>query len=219
MQGVPGIFTNEANSKRPMPVYQFGVAKIRKHGDVEISFAIPVVDQSGLPSDPKQTEEVTQTYSVLVPYTETVDGISSAKMRVEHRELKVRVKKHRQNSKAKPELVPRSYDVCVPYTENTSKGTVTRVRRETRSMLVPADTPQIDYAAQTITQAFPISKLLIYGSDRKRLPNELANRRLKKPCPIILLSDRSYVTEYFSALLSKDALMIVERKTVPRRHK
>ena len=183
MQGMPGIFNLEVNSKRPMPTYQFGVANIDKHGRVEISFAIPVVDQSNLPADPRQTEEVSQPYCVLVPYTETLDGISTSKMRVENRELKVRVKKRKRKSKGKPKLVSRSYYLWVPYTEQTDKGTVVRVGRQTRSRLVPEDAPQIDYTTQTITQSYPVSKLLIYGKDRKRLSNESATKRLKEILP------------------------------------
>jgi len=94
------------NSPDPMalPTFKFAMAKINESGDVEVTtkFAtqelVAVIDNGHSGSDSSRgipyTEEVTQTYTVRVPYTEIEDGVTVAnvtKSRLEQRTRTVAV--------------------------------------------------------------------------------------------------------------------------------
>jgi hypothetical protein len=173
-------------------------------------FAIPT--EVPVTSRKTKTKRVSETYTVYIPSTETVDGGSIVKLRAEQRSRQLDMVKRVRRPKGK--TLTKNYTVFLPYSYELKSGRkVTEARMETRSRTVPIDEPEIDYVPSFVTESFPLSRVKCMNTSGKQLSFTQVSERLAKPKPAILINDDSWLTSYFRELLNPETVLIMTKVT------
>lgn len=215
VQNPPGFFVVDQQAARPLPQYRFATAKMENE-KIELTFAIPA--EAPVTSRKTKTELVTQTYTVYVPSTETIEGRSIVTLRAEQRSRQVKVLKRARQPRGT--TVSRNYTVFVPYQYELKDGRkVTRARMETRSRTVPVNEPEIDYVPCYVTETFLLSQVKCMNTSGKRLTQAQITERLSRSQPAILVNDDSWLTPYFRDLLSPETVLVMTKSTRAARKK
>ena len=233
-----------------LPVFRFATAELDDDGKVTIAtktstqtLVAPMPKQPPAGLDPKgvrYTEDVTQNYTVAVPYTEKDDdGNVTTKMRHETRTRTIPVTRYRKrnagemaefkervaeekkkqaksdDSKVKPAVaqhVDQPYTVNIPYTVEEDGETVTRTRSETRTRTVVVYRGKAETKSTIDTKSWPVEKLKCYGIDGMELDVETIKDRLSERQPVILVTSTEGITPFFKALLDPEAIFIISPK-------
>ena len=213
IQCVPGanlsetIFSSVENSA---PFYQF--VTIRQAGDsnIEIWSSKPALSRPELSED-TYVENVVQTYSVQIPYTDQQDGKLITKFRTEHRNRTVAITKFLPKTDTpKEDLIEETYTVSVPYTEHLDSGTtMTRSRLESRTRLV--DPNEVPHEVTTVTDSTlePLANVTFYDRDGKQIARDIELDEPDATVPAVQIASAGHITGYFSQLLSNDAVFFV----------
>ena len=230
MQNDPGIHIFDPTNQRAVPYYRFATIQLSQEEDdkrsVVISTAIPEVDGRILETelaDEDDTDEdtivenVRQTYTVQIPYTDTVDRKEITKLRIESRSRMVPIKRKRPkaSSESDHEPVQQAYTVSVPYTEQIecadgSVMAVTRSRLETRTRWVDPNEVSVKFQPRILFNSQDIDSVECYSMTGKRLTSAELLERLQTPRPALLLNSKQHIAPYFAQLLSPNAIIVVD---------
>ena len=225
-----------------LPTFKFAMAKLNDDGDVEVATTsatqklIAAIGGGGpdLSKGIPYVENTTQNYTVSVPYTELVDGVSVNRTRTETRTRTVPVTRYRKrNAKeqaeydkkvekekaagkakpkvdyARPESVRKTYSVKVPYTEVVDGESVTRIRIETRTATIQVLRGTTETEAKTETISYKMAKVKCFSVDGTELDPAATKKRLSENSPVILINHQNAIAPYFEAILKPNALFLV----------
>ena len=179
------------------------------------------------------TENVTQSYTVNVPYTEMVDGKPVLRTRTETRTRTVPVQRFRKVKGAdkdddsdekdeaeekvaeaeapKVEMKKVPYFVQVPYTENVDGKAITKFRLVRRTRTVPI-MDSIKTTSNALVTAFALQDVEGYSIDGEAIEAKELKKRLVEKVPVILINDAKDIVDnpYFKFILKSDAIFLVE---------
>ena len=213
MQTIPGEALYDMVTE-DLPRYRFATAGLNSENEVEIVESVPTLSPNPTPPNDGEvyTDNVIQTYSVQIPYTEVVDGNSITRFRSEHRTRTVPIQRVRPKAGAENKWQERTYTVSVPYTEQIEGGGVIRRNRlETRTRICHVDEPPRNFEPKKVAAAWSIEDLECYSPTGDRLSNAEANARLKIPVPVVLISHADFIVgSYFANLLRPESCIIVD---------
>ncbi len=232
-----------------LPVFKFATAEI-SDGKVVVSttkaeqkLLAPMPGGSALSPelDPKgiaYTENVTQSYTVAVPYTEMVSGKAVTRTRMETRTRTVPVARYRarnaeeqaEHEKAveekkkedaekgveKPEIEPatvemvqQTYAVSVPYTEMVDGVPTTRTRTETRTRTMQVTRGKTETKGKTVSSSYKIEEIKAYTVAGKELDQDAIKDRIAERAPVIVINSKKAISPYFEAILKPGTLFLV----------
>ena len=235
-----------------LPVFKFATAQLDGKGNIIVATkrakqelvapmaakVDPALDPKGIP----YTENVTQNYTVSVPYTEMVDGTPVTKMRTETRTRSVPVRRFRKrNAKEQAEfeekvaeheakmksgeietpkvapavstMVTQEYQVQVPYTVVEDGRNVTKTRAETRTRTLNVLRGKTETTTTVNSTKMPLEKVKCFGVDGTELDEATLKERLSERKPVVLLNSAKAVSfEYFKHLLNPDAIFVVVKE-------
>lgn len=220
MQNEPGFFILDYANPSATPHYRFAVAAMKSDDIVEVNISCPG------PAPAKEGEEalvenVTQTYSVMVPYTELVDGKQLTKMRCETRVRTVPVRKVRPVSDVDnpdDQIVKETYAVHVPYTERTKDGIIQRTRKETRTRTVRIHNFSIDFVPHFTSNSHSIDDVQCFLPTGEPISSREAAERLTKPLPVLVVNSEVHICDYFGELLKPNCLIMVQPESKHQPH-
>ena len=225
-----------------LPTFKFAMAKLNDDGEVEVATTSAtqklIAAIGGTKPDLSKgipyTENVTQTYTVSVPYTEVVDGVSVTRTRAETRTRQVlvtryrkrnaeeqaeydkKVKKEKAADKVKPKIdyaknekVRSTYSINVPYTEMVDGKAVTRMRVETRARTMQVLRGTTETMAKTEKKSYKMANVKCFSVDGTELDPAAAKKRLSENSPVILINGPKAIAPYFEAILKPNALFMV----------
>lgn len=230
-----------------LPVFRFATAELNEDGNVTIAtkqstqtLVAPMPKTPSAELDPKgirYTENMSQTYTVAIPYTETdEDGNTKTKMRHETRTRTIPVTRYRKrnaeqqaefekrvaeekekqeesdDAKVKPAVstnVTQEYTVNVPFSVDVDGETVTRTRSETRKSTVVVFRGKTETKSTLNKKTLPVDKLKCYDIDGVELDVETIKLRLTERQPVILVTSVEGITPFFRALLNPEATFII----------
>lgn len=212
-----------------IPTYAFVLAKINDDGKVEIRRSTPFQQPLATAQNQKHVvETVTQTFTVMVPHTELVDGKKVTKLVPEQRTRNVQVtrvipnkpnakeieaaKKAMENGeepKQTIEMVSVPYTVNVPYQEIVDGKPVTRMRQERRTRTVSVVRGKTTTKAQISTDVYPLKEVQCFGVDGQPMDIAEVTKRLQENTPIILIKKQDAITPYFENLLHPRAIFMI----------
>ena len=233
-----------------LPVFRFATAELDKEGNVTIATKqstqtliapMPGAVSADLdPSGIRYTENVTQNYTVTIPYTEKdEDGNVTTKMRTETRTRTVPVTRHRKRnaeeqaefekrvaeekekrkSSDEPEIKPaianqveQKYTVNVQFVEEEDGEKVVKTGTQTRTRMVTVYRGKSETKSTLDTNSWPVEKLKCYDIDGVELDVETIKHRLTERQPVILVTSAEGITPFFKSLLNPEATFIVTPK-------
>ena len=239
-----------------LPVFKFATAEI---SDGKVVVATTKAEQkliAPMPGsfsisaelDPKgirYTENVTQNYTVMVPYTEMVSGKPVSRTRTETRTRMVPVTRYRvrnaeeqaEHEKAveekkkedaekedkKPEIEPatmetvqQTYTLNVPYTEMVDGVPTTRTRMETRTRTMQVTRGKTETKGKTVSSSYKIEEIKAYTVAGKELDEEAIKDRIAERAPVIVINSEKAISPYFEAILKPGTLFLVCPEKVER---
>ena len=224
--------------------YQFGTMEIDENGKVTImtmsatqnllapspGLENPSLNPKGVP----YTERVQQTYTVMVPYTENVNGNPVTKMRAETRTRLVNVTRFRKRNEKeqaefekklaeakakgedKPTMEPAKlqvrdvkYRVTVPYTEMVDGQPQNKTRTEVRTRKIQVLTGKTETKPKLNKAPTSLDQLKCFDLDGKPIDQGIVKERILERTPIILINSPKAIAPYFKAILKPDAMFVV----------
>jgi len=210
MQTIPGEALYDTLMSDSIPRYRFGVARIDEQGKVEICESIPTKEALPTITDGESyTENVIQTYSVHVPYTAIVNGVSETKYRTEHRTRTVPIQRIGPKPGEEDQWETKTFTVSVPYTENVGDTIVRRARLETRTRLARIDESPRKFVPKEVISHCEIENLECYSTAGIAQTFDQIKDALQDSTPVILINHVDYITNYFEAMMRPNALLIV----------
>lgn len=222
-----------------LPTFAFVVASLNDDGRIEIKRSVPEQERLVMPGNAQTvgvpyTENVVQTFTVMVPYTEVVDGKPVTRMRAEKRTRTVPVtrirrvkpdaKKPQEPDKQKPDdpdekqpdpdkpvvkQVSVPYTVKIPFMVTVDGKQVTKYREETRMRTVSVVRGKTKTAAKVSTESYAVGKVKCYGVDGRPIDEAEIRKRLQEKTPVVLIKDPKAITPYFEVLLHPRAIFMV----------
>jgi len=222
-----------------LPTFKFAVAEVNDDGNITVATAgaKQTLLANEAPPDPRMevfTENVTQDYTVMVPYQEKLaDGKVVTKTRAEKRSRTVAVQKFRarkltpeqlekiktqeENDKkegkldnlVKTEMVATPYNVTIPFIVTIDGKQVTRYRQETRMRTVQVKRGNTKTEREETTESYPVSKLKAFAVDGKPIQNDDLKKRLADRTPVIIIGSEKAISPYFRALLKPDVIFLI----------
>ena len=233
-----------------LPVFKFATAEI-KEGEVIVSTTVAeqkliaqMYGKEPVPAelDPKgirYTENVTQQYTVQVPYVEKIGGKAVQKMRTEIKTRMVPVHRYKKRNAeqqaefekavaakkkkdaeegaaekpkieyAKMKLITRPYTISVPYTEIVDGKPVTRMRKETRTRTVQVQRGKTETVGKTISSTYKIADVTAYSVAGEKLDEAKIKERLLDRAPVILVNSAQGISPYFETILKPETIFLV----------
>ena len=232
-----------------LPVFRFATAQMDSKGNIVIAtssatqkLVAPLSGSVDPELDPKgirYTENVTQNYTVSVPYTETdEDGNVTMRTRTETRTRTVPVVRFRKRNEEEQEAfdekvaehkakmksvedeasavatnVAQHYQVQVPYTEVVDGKKVPRTRVETRTRTLTVYRGKTETTMSVNSTKMALDKVTCFSVDGKELTEETIKKRLSERKPVFLVSSADAISfEYFKYLLKEDSIFVVVNK-------
>ena len=217
-----------------LPVFKFATAQLDGKGNIVVAtkrarqklVAPPAasIDPELDPKGIRYTENVTQNYTVMVPYTEKGDdGVVVTKTRTETRTRNVPVTRFRRRNEAEqakfekkvaeheakvksgeiktPKVAPavstsvtQEYQVQVPYTVEEDGKNVTRTRAETRTRTLMVLRGKTETTATVNSTKISLEKAQCFGVDGKALDEATLKERLTERQPVVLLNSAKAVS-------------------------
>ncbi len=233
-----------------LPVFKFATVEI-SDGKVIVSTASAtqkllapnptnaIVDPALNPAGIIYTENVTQTYTVMVPTSVVKDGKTITVMvpqtktravpvqRIRQRnaeeqaefEKKVAAKKKElaeQKAKKKPEVEPAKLEsvtiqrvVQMPYTETVDGESVRRLRLGTQSQQLSVLRGKTKTTAVVKSAEYEIGKIKAYTVNGTEIPESKLEDRISDRIPVILVNNPQAISPYFQALLKPNTIFLV----------
>ena len=233
-----------------LPVFKFATVEIRD-GKVIVSTASAtqkllapnptnvVVDPALNPAGIIYTENVTQTYTVMVPTEVVKDGKSvtvmvpqaktrtvfvqrvrkrNAKEQAEFEERVAAKKKElaEQKAKKKPEVESAKLESVtiqrvfqMPYTEIVDGESVARLRLATQPQQLSVLRGKTKTTAVVKSAEYEIGKIKAYTVDGTEIPESKLEDRISDRIPVILVNNAQAISPYFKALLKPKTIFLV----------
>lgn len=170
-------------------------------------------------SDEEEVTMVTQSYTVQIPYTETieVDGrmVTVTRMRTETRRRMVPVTGRRVAGKGQK---PVHYTITVPYMEQVvgSDGrvkSIVRRRMETRVAMVGEDEALVRKLVPVVFRVDP-AKLQFFSLDGEALDPDEVLQSVAERQPIVLIEDPKSIDDYSREIFSQGTILVVDKDNV-----
>jgi hypothetical protein len=239
MQNDPGIHIFDPDNRYGVPYFRFATIELSENSlqadsdesqkpTLAISTAIPemvgtVLDTSlsddDTNEDDMEIENVHQTYSVQIPYNETIDGKQITRVRTETRSRIVPIKrkkvKYDPSADGEPPI-QQAYTISVPYTEQVeledgTTMTVTRSRLETRTRWVVPGERTVRFAPKVLSNSVAIDLAQCFDRSGLRLtPNELMERLKETSKPALIVNSADHIVPYFLELLGPEVIIVVD---------
>jgi len=227
-----------------LPRFQFAVASISDDKVEIITTAArqKMLAEAGAPKAPEghvfYTENVTQNYTVSVPYTEMVDGKRISRVRTETKtrtvplqrvrkmneeELAAAEKKAAEEKKegkvkekipvATPHAVEVPYFVTVPYTETNSEGeAVTKTRQVKRMRTVQVLRGKTETTSENSNSTYALDKIQCFNASGEAVDVEALKSNAEERRPVILIQSKDHIDPYFELILKPETLFVVIKK-------
>ena len=183
------------------------------------------------------TENVTQNYTVAVPYTEEVDGVQVEKIRYETRTRTVPVQKIRkmtapelaaskkkraempkEDKEAKPvatqHAVTVSYTIEVPYTDTNDRGEqVQKIRKETRTRAIQVYRGKTETTSEKHTSSHPLESLSFFNASGAPVALDSVKETAgDERLPVVLIQSKDHIDPYFELILKPETLFVTIKK-------
>lgn len=235
-----------------LPVFKFATAELTEDGKIKIATKAPIqslvapmpgaVDPEFDPRGIVSTENVTQNYTVMVPYTETLgDGTQVQKTRTETRTRMVPVRRFRkrnaeeqeefeklvaekkkqdaEKNSGQEEIEPASqvnveqeYQIQIPYTETVNGKSVTKVRSENRTRTVIAYRGKTNTTSKVVANEYETDAVKCFSVDGTELDQAEISKRLADRQPVVLINSEKAISPYFESILHPNAMFVVTPK-------
>jgi hypothetical protein len=233
---------------KALPVFKFATAELTEEGKIKIATKVPVqtlvapmpgsIDPELDPQGIHFTENVTQNYTVMVPYTETLDdGTQVQRTRAETRTRTVAVQRMRKRTAeeqkefeelvakkekedaangSKPKIEParqtnvtQEYQIQIPYTETINGKNVTKMRTETRTRTVVAYRGKTNTTSRVIEQEYDSKSVKCFSVNGTELSQAEIQKRLADRQPVVLINSEQAISPYFETILHPNAMFVV----------
>ena len=229
-----------------LPTFRFATAKLNEDGMIVVSTtnvaqkmiaALPgsvagVDNAAGIP----YTENVTQQYTVAVPYTEMVDGVAVQRIRTETRTRTVPVTRFRKRNAAeqaefdekmaerkkeeagkekpkvefaKQEMVTINQTMQIPYTETVDGVPVQRMRSVQRQQTAMVMRGKTETTGVAKTDSYAVDAVQCFAVDGTAIESDLIKKRLAENSPVILINSEQAISPYFEAILKPNTIFMV----------